>query len=220
MMATIGKAGSRSNTGMSSRLMVALELCLLFGSTAHAAAEREPYNDRYCTTCHGSEGGGNEGIQAPRLAGMDATYLRRQLENFRAGIRGTHPQDIEGIAMRPMAVKLTDASIDDIVAWVGGWPYVPAAPTISADVAAGQRLYSNCASCHGENAEGLPSFNAPALAGQNDWYLVTQLRNFMAGYRGTHPQDMFGAQMRTMATTLGDDSGIMNVVSYINTLGR
>ena len=205
---------------MSSKILAVLGLGLLLSGPLSAADEREPFDDRYCTTCHGTDGRGNEGVQAPRLAGMSEAYLRRQLENFRDGIRGTHPRDIEGIAMQPMAAKLTDASIDDIVQWVASWDYVPAEPTISGDVAAGARLYRACATCHGQNGEGLPSFNAPALAGQNDWYLVTQLRNFMAGYRGAHPQDTFGAQMRTMANALGDETGIINVVSYINTLGR
>jgi len=205
---------------MSSKFLATIFLCLLANGLATAAEEREPYNDRYCTTCHGTDGAGNEGVQAPRLAGMNAAYLRHQLENFRAGIRGTHPEDIEGIAMRPMAVKLTDASIDDIVEWVGSWEVMPTEPTLTGDTAAGQRLYRTCATCHGQNGEGMPSFNAPALAGQNDWYLVTQLKNFMAGYRGAHPQDTFGAQMRTMANTLGNETGIINVVSYINTIGR
>lgn len=179
---------------------------------------REPYDDRYCTTCHGTDGKGNEGVQAPRLAGMEPWYLRRQLENFRAGIRGTHPEDIEGIAMQPMAAKLSDESIEDIVDWVSSWPYEPAEITLSGDEAAGRQLYASCASCHGDQAQGNEALGAPALAGQNDWYLVTQLKNFMAGYRGHHPDDIYGQQMRSMAQTLGDDSGIVNVVSYINTL--
>lgn len=205
---------------MSSKFLAALGLCLILTNAVNAAEDREPYNDRYCTTCHGTDGRGNEGVQAPRLAGMEDWYLRRQLEKFRAGLRGTHPQDIEGIAMRPMATKLSDASIDDIVEWVGSWQYVPAEPTITGDVATGEQLYRSCATCHGQNGEGLPMFNAPQLAGQNDWYLVTQLKNFIAGYRGTHAQDIYGAQMRTMASTLGNDTGIINVVSYINTLVR
>lgn len=205
---------------MRSKLFTIIGFCLLAASGVNAAEDREPYNDRYCTTCHGTDGRGNEGVQAPRLAGMEDYYLRRQLENFRAGIRGTHPEDIEGIAMRPMATKLTDESIDDIIEWVGSWEYVPAEPTITGDVAAGRRLYQTCATCHGQNGEGMPNFNAPALAGQNDWYLVTQLKNFMAGYRGAHPQDTYGAQMRAMANSLRNEAGINNVVSYINTLGR
>ncbi len=206
---------------MSGRIVRAagtLMLVSLLSSPALAAEPREPFDDRYCTTCHGSDGRGNYGVQAPRLAGMEGWYLIRQLENFRSGVRGTHPQDIEGIAMRPMAAKLDDESIADIVAWVGDWPYVPAEVTIAGDSAAGERLYATCAACHGQRAEGNEALGAPALAGQNDWYLVTQLKNFMAGYRGSHPDDSYGQQMLTMARTLVDEQGVLNVVSYINNL--
>jgi cbb3-type cytochrome c oxidase subunit III len=200
--------------------LFALALLGLPAALLAADNDREPYDDRYCTTCHGTDGKGNEGVQAPRLAGMEPWYLQRQLENFRAGIRGTHPEDIEGIAMQPMAAKLSDESIEDIVDWVSSWPYEPAEITLSGDVSAGRQLYASCASCHGEEAQGNEALGAPALAGQNDWYLVTQLKNFMAGYRGHHPDDIYGQQMRTMVQTLGDHSGIVNVVSYINTLAE
>ena len=193
-------------------------LCGLLLTAAADAAEREPFDDRYCTTCHGADGRGNEGVQAPRLAGMEAWYLQRQLENYRDGIRGAHPDDIEGLAMQPMAAGLTDASIQDIIEWVDSWDYVPATPTISGDIAAGESLYQTCATCHGPFAEENEALGAPALAGQNDWYMVTQLRNFLAGYRGVHPQDVYGAQMRVMTTSLGGEEDILNVVAYINSL--
>jgi len=199
--------------------LLALLFLLLSSTTTFAADnEREPFNDRYCTTCHGTDGKGNEGVQAPRLAGMEDWYLIRQLENFRAGIRGTHPRDIEGIAMQPMAVKLTDESITDIVEWVNSWEYVPAEVTIEGDATRGEQLYVACAACHGADAKGNEALGAPALVGQDDWYMVTQLKNFMAGYRGHHPDDTYGQQMRTMVNTLVDETGIINVVSYINSL--
>lgn len=178
----------------------------------------EPYNDRYCMTCHGTDGRGNEAVQAPRLAGMEAWYLRRQLENFRSGLRGTHPEDIEGIAMRPMAIKLSDASIDDIIEWIAGWDTQPAEITLQGNDRRGKTLYRACSACHGEQAKGDAMFGAPALAGQNDWYLVTQLTNFKQGFRGYHENDSFGSQMRTMAATLVDDQAVLDVVSYINSL--
>lgn len=211
---------------MSVKRIVVLAISLLFSGAILSAEDsardsaREPFDDRYCMTCHGVDGRGNEGVQAPRLAGMEAWYLQRQLQNFRAGIRGTHPQDREGQAMQPMAAKLSDESIADIVEWVGSWEYVPAERTIEGDAARGRNFYSACALCHGDNAEGNETMGAPALAGQNDWYLVTQLKNFMDGYRGTHAQDTYGAQMRTMVNTLRNEAGIINVVSYINTLSR
>lgn len=198
--------------------------CLMLalgGSALHAEeAGREPYDDRYCQTCHGADGVGNYGVQAPRLAGMEPWYLKRQLEIFRAGIRGTHALDEEGLAMQPMAAKLTDASISDIVAWVGTWPYIPAEPTLDGDTNRGRQAYQTCAACHGADGMGNETSGAPQLAGQNDWYMVTQLRNFKAGYRGAHPDDRFGSQMVPMARMLADDKAIIDVVSYINTLGR
>ncbi len=175
-------------------------------------------DDRYCTTCHGVEGIGNIAIEAPRLAGMEAWYLKRQLENFRAGIRGTHGEDVQGIAMRPMAAKLSDESIADIVDWVGDWEYVPAEATVEGNVRQGRTAFQACTACHGANAQGNEALGAPALAGQNDWYLLTQLRNFRAGFRGSHQEDTFGSQMVTMSKTLTDDQAVINVVSYINTL--
>ena len=185
--------------------------------TLAAEAEKEPYNDRYCTTCHGTDGKGNEGIEAPRLAGMEDWYLRRQLENFRAGIRGYHPMDTAGIAMRPMA-KLTDESISDIVDWVGSWDYKSAEITIKGDEKMGESLYGVCAACHGIDAEGNAAIGAPALAGQNDWYLATQLTNFIAGYRGQHEDDLYGQQMAAMVGTLTDKAAVRDVVAYINSL--
>lgn len=177
-----------------------------------------PTDDRYCTTCHGVDGRGNIGVQAPRLAGMEGWYLKRQLENFRAGIRGVHADDEEGLAMQPMAAKLTDESIADIVDWAGSWEYVPAEITLEGNVARGRTAFQSCAACHGADAMGNEALNSPALAGQNDWYLVTQLKNFRTGIRGSHPEDINGATMMTMARTLRDDQAIVDVVSYINTL--
>ena len=49
---------------------------------SEALEDDQYYNDRYCMTCHGADGMGSEGINAPRLAGMEEWYLKRQLENF------------------------------------------------------------------------------------------------------------------------------------------
>jgi cytochrome c553 len=59
---------------------------------------------------------------------------------------------------------------------------------------------------------------APALADRTDWYLVTQLRNYKTGLRGTDHRDTNGAQMRALAATLPDAQAIDDVVAYINTL--
>ncbi len=60
--------------------------------------------------------------------------------------------------------------------------------------------------------------NAPKLKGMSDWYMVTQLKNFRHGIRGSHPQDPYGAQMALLAGALNDDQAISDVVAYIGTL--
>ena len=205
------------------RMRLIIPLVFMFSlqlMKSNAAEENESYDDRYCTTCHGADGRGNYGVQAPRLAGMEDWYLKRQLESYRAGLRGVHPRDIEGVAMQPMAAKLTDESIAEILDWVGSWEYKPSEVTIQGDAMAGREIYSVCATCHGAEGEGNQGFGAPALAGQNDWYLVTQLKNFLAGYRGNQPGDTYGQQMAIMAQTLANEDDIINVISYINTLGK
>ncbi len=209
------------------KAMVGLAVLAAAAASSGLAAEQPTQmSDRFCETCHGVDGIGNEGVQAPRLAGMEPWYLKRQLELFRSGLRGSHPQDIEGMEMQPMAAILSDESIEDIVEWVGSWEYVAAAPTldergeVEADVDRGRQLYASCAACHGDQAEGSQAMNAPALQGQNDWYLLTQLRNFKAGYRGDDARDRYGSQMRIMAQSLPDEQAMIDVVSYINTLGE
>lgn len=58
-------------------------------------------------------------MNAPRLAGREAWYLIRQLQNFKAGIRGSHPDDVYGRQMAPMAQILADAqAIEDVAAYL------------------------------------------------------------------------------------------------------
>lgn len=48
----------------------------------------------------------------------------------------------------------------------------------------GKALYEQkCITCHGENAEGKKEEEAPRLAGQYDWYIISSLKNFVSGER-------------------------------------
>lgn len=72
-----------------------------------------------CGACHGAEAQGNYALQAPRLAGQEDWYLKRQLENFRSGIRGSHKADSYGHQMVLMARSLQDEqSVNDLLAYL------------------------------------------------------------------------------------------------------
>src|SRR5690606_12864667 len=72
-----------------------------------------------CSVCHGRNGEGAWGTNAPRLAGMSDWYLVRQLENFRQDIRGAHVQDFYGAQMGMMADSLRDEqAMNDLIAYI------------------------------------------------------------------------------------------------------
>ena len=172
-----------------------------------------------CTACHGAQGEGNPLLNSPKLAGQGAWYMKRQLEYFKRGVRGTHELDIFGKQMAPMAAVLADeTAINNVVAYIETLPDVPAISTVMGDAEHGEDIYETCAYCHGADGSGIQSLNAPRQAGMSDWYLVTQLKNFKQGIRGQHPDDGYGPQMGLMANILLDDQAINDLVAYINTL--
>lgn len=172
-----------------------------------------------CASCHGANGEGNQQLNAPKLAGQQAWYLAQQLNAYKAGIRGTHEDDLFGQQMRPMAMTLVDdVAVANVVAYIQTLPDNPAPATIQGDTRRGAKIFSTCASCHGKNGQGRWSVNAPRQTGMSDWYLATQLKNFKQRIRGGHPNDGYGWQMAMMADILPNDGAINDVVAYINTL--
>ena len=72
-----------------------------------------------CAACHGQKAEGLEQMGGPRLAGQDDWYLVRQIQNFKKGLRGYHPEDVFGRQMSPMAATLADdAAIGNVVAYI------------------------------------------------------------------------------------------------------
>lgn len=183
-----------------------------------AATDEAPPDYGFCTVCHGAQGNGNPAINAPKIAGIEPWYLKHQLTNFRAGVRGTKPTDEPGMEMQPVGLQLDDAAIDAVAAYVAKFdPVVPPA-TVHGDAKRGRALYAACSGCHGARAEGNSALKAPALAGQTDWYLVRQLERFRNGERGFAADDTPGVTMRAAAAALPDATAANDLVAYINTL--
>ncbi|MEK6816215.1 MAG: hypothetical protein AABY09_01260, partial [Nanoarchaeota archaeon] len=53
----------------------------------------------------GQDGLGKPGLGAPAIAGHEAWYIEEQLRKFRSGARGWHAEDLEGLRMKPMALR-------------------------------------------------------------------------------------------------------------------
>ena len=103
-----------------------------------------------CRPCHGTRGEGNVVVGAPAIAGLPRWYVEAQLDKFKKGIRGAHPDDAHGALMRPMARTLNhEGDAGSVAEYVEKMPGTHAAATLGGDPAAGATRYNGvCIACH------------------------------------------------------------------------
>lgn len=82
----------------------------------------------------------------------------------------------------------------------------------------GRLLYETCKACHGEKGQGNTAIEAPSINGLPEWYLISTLTKFNKGYRGAHPSDTRGLNMRPMARALKGKEEIEAVAKYVSSL--
>lgn len=76
------------------------------------------YNDN-CAACHGDNGRGSWATDAPNLVGMDDWYAARQINNFKAKIRGSHRDDDYGEQMVSMATAMrNEQQVNDLISYL------------------------------------------------------------------------------------------------------
>jgi len=130
-----------------------------------------------CFLCHGAEGESASEV-FPRLAGQNAEYIAKQLENFKSGKR-------KSSAMASMVTELTPEDMLALGRFYAGRPPHKEAAKDAPLAAVGQYIYHagnkfsgvpSCASCHGPDGAG--SNTLPRLAGQHAAYLDNQLKQF------------------------------------------
>lgn len=79
------------------------------------------------------------------------------------------------------------------------------------DAAKGAALYKTCVQCHGENGRGNPTEEAPMIAGQYDWYIVSSIKQFKAGTERKNPK------MLPYISNLSDQD-IEDLAAYISSM--
>jgi cbb3-type cytochrome c oxidase subunit III len=95
---------------------------------------------------------------------------------------------------------------------------VVGAASAEEDSARGRELFTNCTQCHGVTGSGSHLSLAPAIAGQDLWYVEAQLQNFRAGKRADNPQDLPGLRMRPMSRSIHSDEDVNIVAAYVANL--
>jgi cytochrome c553 len=128
-----------------------------------------------CATCHGARGEGN-GFDAPRLAGLPAGYLQKQMEDYAAGLR---PHEV----MRDVARFLDSHERVRVADHYAALPAQAMPPATQDSIAAATpALYARaCQQCHG--VEGVGSADGPPLNAQPAFYLIQQLQDWRLSKR-------------------------------------
>lgn len=170
-----------------------------------------------CFACHGADGMGMPAAGFPRLAGLSAGYLSKQLADFRSGSRVSP-------VMQPLAKSLSESEIQAVTSTLAAMP-APTTPHVTRNTTptepgarlalrgAWDRQIPECVMCHGPGGVGVGTA-FPPLAGQSASYLVGQLNAWRDGTRHNDPNDLMGH----IAKSLTPDE-IKAVADYFATLG-
>lgn len=165
-----------------------------------------------CITCHGAEGEGVAAAGFPRLAGLSAEYMKKQLADVVSGDRANP-------IMQPIAAALTAEEADAVITMLANKP-APEVETIGRAAAAHtlgetlalrgawERNIPECVACHGPSGVGVGDA-FPPLVGQSTKYLASQLNAWRQGTRKNDPNDLMGH----IARQLSDDE-IQAVSAY------
>ena len=167
-----------------------------------------------CQTCHGPAGEGVAQANFPRLAGLGAAYLKRQLDAFADGTR-------QNASMMPIAMALSGADRTDLANYYAALPAPAMVPAVAATTVPSSSAASSatavvsvgatlamrgrwadslpaCEQCHGPGGRGVgPEF--PALTGQSSTYLAAQLTAWKAGTRPPGPQALMSVVAKKLS---------------------
>ncbi|MGB1261858.1 MAG: c-type cytochrome [Cognaticolwellia sp.] len=190
-------------------------------ATANAAqgdAEAGKGKSAMCAACHGVDGNSLVTMY-PKLAGQSASYLTKQLADFKLGMTSGGKSGRVDPVMGGMTMALNEQDIADLAAFYASQQ---ATAGNGSDNAAGKKLYlggntemevTACVACHGINGKGMPSAGFPALASQNAEYLKSQLEKFRSGARNNDLNSM----MQGVAANLTDEE-IAALSQYMSSL--
>lgn len=185
-----------------------------------------------CVPCHGRQGQGTGDGIYPRLAGLDKTYLARQIGHFKSRARTNIPmmpyatdrelpdEDVRTITTYLAAIELQtrlakadDNETVDALARLKDAKAILNIPLYPGDVPRGQVLFEKeCAACHGRDGYGDKIRTIPQLAGQHSLYLKRQIDDFRKAAR-PHDQPADAEIFKAFS-----DAEIGDLLAYVSTL--
>jgi cytochrome c553 len=152
----------------------------VLGLTPDAARGGDLYA-RHCASCHRALATGDAERVIPAIAGQLEGYLVKQLVDVAEGDRAI--AEMHRVLAR--ADFLAPQTIRDVAAFVSTLAPVRRPETGEGkSLQRGAQIYAaQCATCHGNEAQGMAAGWVPALRGQHYAYLVKQMRQAAVGHR-------------------------------------
>lgn len=202
-MTQIGSTAARGlrhrRIGRNLKTSLLMALAILASASLPLAAQAEAPNP-LCAGCHNEDG--NSAVpDFPKIAGLDAAYITKQITDFKKYKRVSE-------IMGPMAAQIQDSEIPTLAAYYSKQKRTVGVVTDANLAAKGRQIYEEgilatavpaCSGCHGEKGEGTDKF--PRLAGQHATYLAVQLANFKNVVRNNDARGV----MRAIALRMTDD---------------
>lgn len=165
-----------------------------------------------CGACHGADGN-SMAPTFPRLAGQNAKYLYKQLQDFKAGRR-------TDASMMGMVLPLSDQDMADLAAYYA--EQKSGVGQAKADlVKLGEKIYRGgnaktglaaCSGCHSPAGKGNAPAGFPHLGGQHADYVKKQLIAFRAAGRADSVADP-ASQKRVNDAAKAGEMGPMQMVA-------
>ncbi|HEY1283779.1 MAG TPA: c-type cytochrome [Steroidobacteraceae bacterium] len=136
---------------------------------------------RDCAACHGTDGGGSEDGDVPRIAGQHFNVLVRQLVDYRHETRW----DIRMEHYAGRRLLSDPQAIADVASYASELDaHAPRGVGDGQYVSHGAAVYAaRCAQCHGTSGQGNSQEVVPRLAGQHYEYLLRQMYDAVDGRR-------------------------------------
>jgi cytochrome c553 len=130
-----------------------------------------------CATCHGPDGN-SKTAGTPNLAGQQPRYFMAAVQETLSGARETSP-------MHGLVRDMNRADLESVAIYFASQTPAPRAAPGFGNPAAGEKLTTLCAGCHGPGGVG-DDAATPNLASQDADYLVRSLKAYRATRK--HPE--------------------------------
>lgn len=174
-----------------------------------------------CAACHGADGN-SAAPTYPKIAGQNAKYLVKQMEDIKSGARSVP-------VMTGQLDNVSSAQIKALADYYSSQEIKSLSPVNKELLPLGERIYRlgdiskglpACTGCHSPTGKGNGGAGFPALGGQHADYIATSLKAFREGAeyadKGRRNDEMQSV-MRTIALRMSDKE-IEAVSNYISSL--